>query len=156
MPEIEIPGFGLLGWDHLVMDYNGTLAVDGQLSAGVKKRLLQLSRSMTLHVVTADTHGNVRHQMDGVPCGLHVLPAEHQAEAKAAYVDQLGAQRTIAMGNGRNDRLMLKAAVLGIALIAAESASMAALVNADLVCTSVFDALDLVASPLRLVAGLRS
>ena len=156
MPDIEIPGFGPLGWDHLVMDYNGTLAVDGCLSPEVKKRLLELSRSMTLHVVTADTHGSVRQQMDGVPCRLHVLPAERQAEAKAAYVDQLGSQRTIAMGNGRNDRLMLKAAVLGIAVIEAEAASTAAIVNADLVCNSILDALDLVALPLRLVASLRS
>ena len=156
MPEIDIPGFGPLGWDHLVMDYNGTLAIDGRLHPEAKKRLLQLSRSMTLHVITADTHGNVRQEVNGVPCRLHVLPSERQAEAKAAYIHQLDPQRTVAMGNGRNDRLMLKEAVLGIVVIEAESASVAAIANADLVCTSILDALDLMAFPLRLVAGLRS
>lgn len=34
MIEINIPGFGSLELDHLVLDYNGTMALDGQLIEG--------------------------------------------------------------------------------------------------------------------------
>lgn len=35
MIEIAIPGFGLIQLEHLVCDYNGTLALDGALIDGV-------------------------------------------------------------------------------------------------------------------------
>ena len=62
----------------------------------------------------------------------------------------------VAIGNGRNDRLMLRDAVLGIALVQTEGAAAEAIANADVVCTHILDALDLLANPLRLAATLRS
>jgi hypothetical protein len=41
MIEISIPGFGNLTIEHLVLDYNGTIAFDGELIDGVKD-LLQI------------------------------------------------------------------------------------------------------------------
>ena len=35
MIAVDIPGYGPLRLEHLVMDYNGTLAVDGEIAAGV-------------------------------------------------------------------------------------------------------------------------
>ena len=35
MIEIDVPGFGALRLEHLVLDYNGTLACDGMLLEGV-------------------------------------------------------------------------------------------------------------------------
>ena len=35
MIEIDIPGYKTLHLEHLVLDYNGTLAVDGVLIDGV-------------------------------------------------------------------------------------------------------------------------
>ena len=35
----KIPGFGALRLEHLVLDYNGTLALDGRLLRGVGPRL---------------------------------------------------------------------------------------------------------------------
>lgn len=156
MLELEIPGYGCLRLRHLVMDYNGTLALDGGLVPGVGKRLIQLSQSLNLHVVTADTHGGAQQNLKGLPCGLQILPSEQQAEAKKAYVQKLGAKETAAIGNGRNDRLMLREAVLGVGVILNEGAFSATLADADMVCTSIADALDLFRFPLRLVAGLRT
>ena len=42
MISISIPGSGSLNLDHLVLDYNGTLAVDGVLLPGVKETLQSL------------------------------------------------------------------------------------------------------------------
>ena len=156
MLEIEIPGYGWLILRHLVMDYNGTLALDGGLVPGVGKRLIQLSQSLNLHVVTADTHGGAQQNLKGLPCGLQILPAEQQAEAKKAYVQKLGAKETVAIGNGRNDRLMLREAALGVGVVLNEGAFSATLADADMVRTSIADALDLLRFPLRLVAGLRT
>jgi hypothetical protein len=35
MLAVDIPGFGRFELDHLVLDYNGTLALDGRLVPGL-------------------------------------------------------------------------------------------------------------------------
>ena len=77
-------------------------------------------------------------------------------QAKLAFIEDLGAAQTVCIGNGRNDRLMLEAAGLGIAVIHEECAASATLAAADVVARSIVDALDLLLEPLRLVATLRS
>ena len=156
MIKIAIPGFGALQLNYLVLDYNGTLAVDGKLLPGVEKRLNSLTRSLTLHVLTADTFGHARDEVSRTRCKLSILPAARQDRAKRAYVKRLGASQTVCIGNGRNDRLMLKAAALGIAVIQKEGAASEAIAAADLVVSDITDALDLLANPLRLIATLRS
>src|SRR5208282_1567422 len=116
MLRIAIPGFKNLELEHLVLDFNGTLAVDGRLMAGVFERLQALSADLKIHVVTADSFGHAKEALEGLAAGLTVLPLERQAEAKLAYVEQLGPERVAAVGNGRNDRLMLRAAALGMAV----------------------------------------
>ncbi|MDA8109684.1 MAG: ATPase P [Betaproteobacteria bacterium] len=156
MISATIPGFGELRIEHLVLDYNGTLAVDGRLLAGVRTRLRALARELELHVLTADTFGSVRRVLRGMPCRIVVLGAQHQDRAKRDYVRRLGAARCACIGNGRNDRLMLEAVRLGIAVLQAEGAAAQALVAADIVTPSILDALDLLRRPLRLTATLRS
>lgn len=154
--KVEIPGFGTLVLGHLVLDYNGTLARDGRLLPGVRARLRALGGMLEVHVVTADTFGRARAQLKGADCSLVILPGRGQDRAKAAYVRRLGSARTVAIGNGRNDRLMLRAAALGIAVLQGEGAAAEALAAADAVAGSIGDALDLLLEPLRLVATLRS
>ena len=156
MIEIDIPGYRKLQLGHLVLDYNGTLACDGELIEGVGPRLQELSRQLQIHVVTADTFGKVRDQMAGLACEVVVLPVENQDAGKLDYINRLGAAQTVCMGNGRNDRLMLEAAALGVVLIQEEGAAVATVVAADVVCRDICAALDLLAEPLRLVATLRS
>lgn len=155
MLEIQIPGFGELKLSHLVLDYNGTLAHDGVLLAGLRERLRALAPLLDLHVVTADTFGQARQQLDGLDCQLSILAAGRQAAAKLAYVERLGADNCVCIGNGRNDRLMLEAAALGIAVVEGEGAASAALIAADVVAAGIHDALDLLANPKRLIATLR-
>lgn len=156
MIEISIPGFRDLRLEHLVLDYNGTLAVDGRLIPGVKDRLQTLAKDLGVHVVTADTFGKVRSALGDSDCTVTILPAGDQAEAKREYVLGLGADRTVCIGNGRNDRLMLHEAALGIAVILPEGAFAGSLTAADVVCTGIAEALDLLKNPLRLTATLRS
>jgi P-type E1-E2 ATPase len=155
MIEIDIPGYRHLRLEHLVLDYNGTLAVDGRLASGVPERLQRLADALRIHVITADTFGEVRASVADLPCTLHVLPPQSQAEAKRDYVRRLDADRTVCMGNGNNDRLMLAEAALGVAVVLAEGACSSCITAADVVCRDINDALDLLCHPLRLTATLR-
>lgn len=156
MLTIPIPGNSALHLQHLVLDYNGTLAIDGQLIAGVTGRLAALAGSVRLHIITADTFGTVRAALGDLPCELAILPTDRpQDKAKRDYVAQLGADSVVAVGNGRNDRLMLKAAALGVAVVQAEGAALDALLAADVVAPDILAALDLLTHPLRLAATLR-
>ena len=114
MIELDIPGLGQLSIQHIVMDYNGTLAVDGFLLDGLASLLTTLAERVDLHVITADTFGRAARQLAGLPCRLTILPATDHAQAKRAYLCELGPERCVAIGNGRNDRLMLEEAAIGI------------------------------------------
>ena len=74
MIRIDIPGGTRLLLEHLVLDFNGTLACDGELLPGVRQRLQPLSESIRIHVVTADTFGRAREQLAGLPCQLSKKP----------------------------------------------------------------------------------
>ena len=156
MISIDIPGFRKLELAHLVSDYNGTLALDGKLLPGVAEALSELAPNIRIHVITADTFGLAKAQLAGLPINLTVTPAQAQAEAKLQFVAELGANAVVAIGNGRNDRKMLSAAALGIALIQREGGAAETFESADIVSTTILDALELLRSPKRLVATLRS
>jgi len=156
MFAIEIPGHVGLEISHLVLDYNGTLAVDGELLPGVAERLSELSSQLTIHVITADTFGCARKNLEGLPVSLEVVPADDQVVAKVEFIGRIGVGRVIAIGNGRNDRRMVEAAALGIAVVQGEGSAMETVLKADVVCTSILDALDLLRFPKRLIATLRS
>ena len=57
---IEIPGINILELKHLVLDDNGTLALDGNLMDGVRERIEALAKHLQVHVVTADESDSQR------------------------------------------------------------------------------------------------
>lgn len=156
MWQLEIPGRPSLALTHLVLDFNGTLAVDGQLCQEVRQALPKIAALMQISVVTADTFGSAAKQLKGMPCALHILQAPPHDQAKRDYVRELGAQDCVAIGNGFNDRLMLQEAALGIAVMLDEGLAGPTLQAADLVCRSIGEALQLLLKPQRLRATLRA
>ena len=84
-----------------------------------------------------------------------ILTEDEQQFQKKEYISKLGVYKVIAIGNGSNDALMLKNAALGIVVIQKECASVKSLVNADIICNGIIDALDLLTNPLRVAATLR-
>jgi soluble P-type ATPase len=156
MIRIDIPGGEILELDHLVLDFNGTLALDGNILPGVKERLSELSRDLTVHIVTADTFGNVARLFAGTSHDIVILGPGEQDKAKQQVVRNLGPRTCVAMGNGKNDVLMLREAALGIGLIQEEGAFPGILTASDVICTNIRDGLDLLTHPLRLAATLRN
>lgn len=153
--HIDIPGYRSLELKNLALDYNGTLAFDGDIIEGVIPRLQTLSRSLTIHVLTADTFGHSRQKLSGLDCAFHLIGKGDQAAAKADYIAGISTEHTVAIGNGRNDCLMLEKSALGIGLIQEEGGAVSALTKADILCTHINHALDLLIFPLRLIATLR-
>lgn len=154
---LNIPGFNdNLAAHHLVLDFNGTIAVDGKLISGVKEALLGLSQKMTIHVLTGNTFGTAERELNNLPCKLILLSKERQAEEKEKYLQKLNPQSVISVGNGRNDRLMLQSSAIGILVVQMEGASSETLMAADVICPDIVSALDLLNNPLRLTATLRN
>ena len=158
MPLYAIPGQNPLEIRHLVLDHNGTLAKDGTLVPGVAERLRELAlppHNLLILVVTADTMGTAQRQLEGLPCVLSILGPAEQDKAKLDFIQGLGVEQTVAIGNGQNDLLMLAAAALGIAVIGEEGAAAQTILASRVVCRDIISALDLLLNHKRLVATLR-
>lgn len=155
MFAIDIPGYGRLELQHFVTDYSGTLSEDGMILDGVKEKLTDLSKLLSIHILTSDTFGKATDQLRGIPCTLHVLEGDDHSKQKEAYVLRLGADNVVALGNGNNDAGMLKAARLGIAVCLREGCSVEAAAVSRILVKSPIDAIDLLLYPKRLMATLR-
>jgi len=156
MLSINIPGYGDLEIEYVVFDYNGTIAVDGKLIDGVRAAMDELSDVLEFHVITADTFGLVKSELEGAKCRLAIIPEKDQAEYKLEYVSELGLERSACVGNGRNDRMMVKESRLDIAIFQEEGAASETLMASDLVFRNVMDLFACFKEPKRLVASLRS
>lgn len=155
MISIDIPGYKKLELQHLVLDFNGTLAIDGKIIEGAKPLLQELSKQLAIHVITADTFGTSQKELAGLDCKLVIINPDAQDLQKDRYVVDLGAKNVIAIGNGQNDALMLWQAGLSIMLMQQEGA-FARLINVShIVCHTITDALNLILNPVRIIATLR-
>jgi len=153
--KFDIPGFGKIAVKNLVFDVNGTLATDGELFSGIKDRIQQLGKLLNIHLLTANTHGK-QSEIDKL-LGMRavIIKGEMEAEQKEAFVNNLGAESVIAIGNGANDALMLKKAALGIVVIGQEGAATSSILNSQIIVNNIVDGLDLLLKPNRLKATLR-
>ena len=155
MLEVDIPGFGTVRLKHLASDFTGTLSMHGRLVPGVKELLNRVAAILDVHILTADTFGTARSELAGVACRLHILEGNNEDAQKEGYVQSLGAENVIALGNGNNDRKMLKAARIGIAVSLNEGCAMEAAFSANILMTSATDALELLLQDNSLKATLR-
>jgi soluble P-type ATPase len=155
MFDLDIPGFGHVHLEHLVSDFTGTLSVDGRLLPGVRERFNKIAGILKVHVLTADTFGMAKAELEGIKCGIHILTGDNHDLQKEEYVKRLGTDCVAVFGNGNNDRKMLKTARLGIAVCLHEGCATDAIISANIMVTSATDALDLLLNPKRLKATLR-
>ncbi len=155
MIEINIPGFGSVKLNHLVSDFTGTLSFNGKLISGVKERLNNLSKSLSIHVLTSDSFGTAKSELKDISCQVHILKGEFHDLQKEEYVEKLGPISVVAFGNGNNDRKMLRVARIGVAVTGKEGGAVDILMAGDINISSVTDGLDLLLHTKRLKATLR-
>ena len=150
---LDLPGETPVRIRHLVCDFNGTLAEDGELVRGVAERLRALAPRLTIAVLTADTFGTARATLSQLDVDVHIVAT---GEDKARFVSRLRIEGVATIGNGRNDVAMLACATLGIAVLGREGLAGALVRHATVIVPSIADALDLLVEPRRLKATLRS
>jgi P-type E1-E2 ATPase len=155
MLEIDIPSRGSLRLEYLVLDLNGTLALDGALIPGVDERLTELRESLEPWLVSADTQGTLSVLASDLGVKAQRLQPRDEAAQKAMLVKELAADGVVAIGNGANDVTMLGQAALGIAVLGGEGLAVGCLSAADVVVSNILRALDLLLWPRRLLATLR-
>ena len=143
MLKIEIPNYKTLELEYLVLDYNGTIALDGEIRDTVRERLITLSKELEIYVLTADTHGTAKKMCEGLPLKIQTFPTDGALDEKLTVVERLGEDRCIAIGNGRNDKLMCRASALAIAVMEQEGMCGRLLGEADVCTRNIEDALDL-------------
>ncbi|MCL8208586.1 MAG: hypothetical protein K6V97_11025 [Actinomycetia bacterium] len=151
MIHVDVPGATPLDLTHAALDFNGTLALDGRLLPGVAERLTRLATRIECCILTADTFGTAATALRDLGCAVVRVAT---GQDKAAWVRRTRG-RVVAVGNGHNDRPLFEAAALSIAVIGPEGACGPSLLAADVVVTTITDALDLLLHPLRLTAVLR-
>jgi len=156
MIEVSIPRRGTLRLEHLVLDVNGTLALDGNLIEGVAQALERLGGRLEIHLITADTHGKQATIDQQLGLTAERLQSGDEAGQKASFVHRLGAESVAAIGQGANDAGMIETAALGIAVLSREGLAVETLKAADLVLPDILSALELFNHPMRIVASLRS
>jgi len=157
MISISLPGREWnLNLKNLLLDLNGTLAVDGILSEGVEGRINLLKKQVDVYLLTADTFGLAKEVADRLEIKLLRLDGQSSGLAKRDFLNTLGAEETVAIGNGYNDTMILREAGFSIVVIGGEGCCVTALKEADIAVTDINDALDLLLNPLRIVATLRA
>jgi soluble P-type ATPase len=153
--RIDIPGWGNIDIENIVIDLNGTIATGGRIPPEVKQKINSLSELAKVYILTADTQGTANEEILGMNAELIKIPEEDSKQGKFDFLKTLNLEMTVVVGNGSNDQLILKEAALGIAVLGDEGVSVSAIKSADVVVKNIQNALDLLLKPKRLIATLR-
>ena len=155
MLKINIPGREELELNHLILDYNGTIAEDGEIIESIRPRLAELSKDLSIYVITADTHGTAAKKCEDLPLQVLTFPTTQVGDIKEREAKKLEGG-VITIGNGFNDIQMSDVADLSICVIGREGCCGALVAHTDIVVTSIDDALDLLLKTGRIRATLRT
>ena len=155
MIPIEIPGWGNMEVENIVLDMNGTLATDGRIPGELKTKIQALAQKAKIYILTADTQGTASEEVKGLEVELVKIEEEESTSGKFDFLKTINPEKTVVLGNGNNDHLILKEAGLGIGVLGEEGMAVSAMNDADLVVKNISDGLDLLMKPKRLVATLR-
>lgn len=153
--EIDIPSYKKIRIENVVFDYNGTLAVDGKMIDGIKEKLIEAAKLLKVYIVTADTYGTVRKNFQDIDIEIKIVSKENGAVDKLEFIRELGQDRTIAVGNGNNDELMLKESAIGICILEEEGLAVRALLASDIMIRDINDLFYMLANKKRIIASLR-
>lgn len=153
--HIEIPGYKILDLKYLLLDYNGTIALDGHMSDSVKKLIHEISKDLEIFVLTADTHGTAASECSGLPVTLKTFPSDDAMMSKLEILDTLDRTHCCAIGNGRNDTLMCASAELSICIMGEEGCYSHLMAQTHITVKSIENALELLLKQKRLIATLR-
>jgi soluble P-type ATPase len=154
MITMERPGQEPLRIEYILIDFEGTLAVDRRVDPKAKDKMNLLSRRTKIYVLAQGQDQVAEEVLKKVTAEVVHLKEGESSLGKLSLLNELGPQRTVAIGNGLDDVAMVENAGLGICVISREGTASEMLEKADLVVANILDALDFLLKPMRQQATL--
>ena len=157
MKEINIPNLGKINIENVIFDINGTLQFEGKISEDLIPKFVKLKEIYNVYLVSSDTRGNLKEIAKKLDVDYVKIDPKGitDAEAKNNELKRLGKDITVAIGNGNNDELMLKNAILGLVIIGSEGASVKSIINSDVAFQDPISAIDFLLDETTMIATLR-
>jgi soluble P-type ATPase len=140
--------------DFILLDFEGTLASDRRVHPKAKDRINLLSKRTKIYILTKEEKILMEEVLKKVKAEIIYLIEGEASQQKLDLLRQLGASRTVAIGNGVDDVPMIEEAGLGISVMGKEGTFSEAMKKADVVFMNILDALDFLLKPLRPKATL--
>ena len=153
--HIEIPGYTTYDLKYLLLDYNGTVALDGAIKPSVKELIREISTELEVFILTADTHGTAAAECAELPVTLKTFPTATAMDSKLEILNSLGADNCCTIRNGRNDLLMCRESALSISVIGEEGCYSKLITQTNITVKNIEDGFELLLKPKRLIATLR-
>lgn len=154
MISIHRSGMESLEIQSVLIDFEGTLAIDGRVHPKSKDKVNLLSRRTTIYIVVKSSRENAEKTLKKMKVEILYVTEEDSSQQKLDLLQRLGPRQTAVIGNGLDDVRIMEQAGLGMCVIGKEGSSAEAMAKADLVFTDILDALDFLLKPLRQRATL--
>jgi len=158
MRIFDIPNYGKIQINNIVFDVNGTIQFNGKIPKIIKRELKKLKNYFKIFLISSDTRGNLKEIAQKLSISSIKISTSgiSEAEAKNNEIIKLGEGETVAVGNGNNDHMMLKSAVLGIAILGEEGLASKTLQNSDIVFSNCMDVIHFLMDEKKMIATLRN
>jgi soluble P-type ATPase len=140
--------------DFILLDFEGTLASDRRVHPKAKDKINLLSKRTKIYILTKEEKILMEEVLKKVKADIIYLMKGEASQQKLDLLRQLGASRTVAIGNGVDDVPMIEEAGLGISVMGKEGTFSETMKKADVVFMNILDALDFLLKPLRPKATL--
>ncbi len=154
MISIQRPGQEPIEIDHILIDFEGTLASDGRVHPKAKDKINLLSKRTKIYILIKGEQEKVKETLRRVKAELFFAKEDDSSLQKLDLLLNLGPPRTAVIGNGIDDFRMMEEAGLSMVVIGKEGTSGKLIQRADLIFTNIIDALDFLLKPLRQKATL--
>jgi soluble P-type ATPase len=154
MIVIQRPGQDSLEIEFILLDFEGTLASDRRVHPKAKDKINLLSKRTKIYILTKGEKEAVEEVLRKVKAEVVYLKEGEASQRKLDLLRELGAIKTVSIGNGLDDESMIEEAGLGICVIGKEGTSVEMMKKADIIVPNILDALDFLLKPLRPKATL--
>ncbi len=117
--------------------------------------MAEIKKFSDIYILSSDTYGSVQNECKDIGSRVQVLSSKNGGVEKKKFVQELGPENTLCIGNGMNDIGMFAVCALSIIIIGEEGCSVKTLAEADIAVKNSEDALGLLLNPRRIAATLR-
>jgi soluble P-type ATPase len=150
---IEIPNSNSIEINTIILDLNGTLSINGIISAETKSLIKQLKKfNYKIVLISGDIRGNAQN----IATELEIdLLLGKTSEEKAVQMQNFDKNTTASIGNARIDIGTFKNSKLSIATLQAEGIHTQILKYVDIIVPSIENALQLFLNTKSLSGTLR-